>query len=312
LGDRRHDSVRKSKRLRHGEKSSVTEDLNSTLMKVLLLLLIIICWRGYSQQVVFTTNVVSTLPIGADGSALSIVRRVSDISPGVDFKQFNVGWVPYGSGDIQSLTPVFILFEIEVTNVTLGRRIDSAFPVVRGQQPAQYPPDLTGASNGLGGLLGYKFSIRYDRFGEPYSTNFADVQNETPYLRGLTNAYFAFRQLQADGFHYGWYQVQRSAPSGYVPWYLVDVAVHPVAEEAIRAGLPPPQPVIEAHVIAAVPPETDPGVRLTWPHAYRNYRLERASALESPILWEPVDLVGTNQVSLPLGGSNVFYRLSPP
>jgi hypothetical protein len=281
-------------------------------MKALLLLWCAIAASVSAQQGVLTNSTVSTLPIGVEGSRLSIVRQVTDVSPGIGWKEYFAGWGPYGTSDIQGLTPVFVLFDIEITNVVFGRPIDSSFPVVRGQQPATYPPDRGEMANLLGALLGYFIRIDYSQFGDPVSTNFYTTTDRNPYLRGLTNAYFAFRQLQADGFHYGWYQVQRSVPSNYQPWRLVDVAVHPVADEPIQAGLPPPQPVIEAHVAAAVPPETDPSVRLIWPNAYRNYRLERAVALESPILWEPVDLVGTNQVSLPLGGSNVFYRLSPP
>jgi hypothetical protein len=286
--------------------------VRNNAMKVFLISLYAIGTAVHGQQAVFTNDVVSTYTIGTEGSSIAIVREVSDTSPGVDWKRYNVGWVPYGTEDIQGLTPVFVLFDIELTNVVFGQTITRTFPVVRGQQPAQYPPGFQGSSNEIGGLLGYNIRVNLNQFREPISTNFTDIQPQVPTLRGLTNAYFAFRQLQADGFHYGWYQVQRSAPTGYVPWRLVDVAVHPVADEPIQAGLPPPQPVIEAHVTAAVPPETDPSVRLIWPHAYRNYRLERASALEAPIVWEPVDLSGTNQVSLPAGGSNVFYRLSPP
>jgi hypothetical protein len=281
-------------------------------MKMLLILWCALGVVVYSQHAVFTNDVISRYVVGAEGSAITIAREVSDISPGRDWKLFNISWVPYGTEDIQGLTPVFVLFDIELTNVVFGQNISRSFHVIRGQQPAQYPPGSVGSSNEIGGLLGYEVAIRYNRFQEPYSTNFTDLQPQVPTLRGLTNAYFAFRQLQADGFHYGWYQVQRSAPNGYVPWYIVNVAVHPVADEPIQAGMPPPQPVIEAHAMAAVPPETDSTVRLTWPNAYRNYRLEQASTLEPPILWEPVDLAGTNQVSLPLGGSNVFYRLSPP
>jgi hypothetical protein len=287
--------------------------MKQKVMKVLLLLAVMACSQCFSQRVVLTNSEVSEYRIGSEQSALRIQQYVATTSlPGSRFAEHDVVWLSYGTGDIQALTPVFVFWEIEVTNVAFGRRIDSTYPVVRGQQPAQFPPNPDGASNVLGGLLGYTFAIGYSINGEPVSTNYTDLQAQTRFLRGLTNAYFAFRQLQADGFHYGWYQVQRSAPNGYVPWYIVNAVAHPVADEPIQAGLPPPQPVIEAHVTAAAPPETDSTVRLTWPNAYRNYRLEQASTLEPPILWEPVDLVGTNHVSLPLGGSNVFYRLSPP
>jgi hypothetical protein len=283
-------------------------------MKYTLMLMVTFCVNVLAQEAAFTNALVSSIIVGPTDSEVRVVRKTYRRSQ-EDAPQHNytVAWQLHSTVDIQGLTPVFVLFDIEVTNVAFGRQIDGTYPVVRGQHPAQFPPSPDGASNVIGGLLGYYFRVFQDRFGTPLLTNgFLDIGDDTPYLRGLTNAYFPFRQLQADGFHYGWYQVQRSAPNGYVPWYLVNAAVHPVVDEPIQAGLPPPQPVIEAHVTAAVPPETDPGVRLTWPHAYRNYRLERAVALESPILWEPVDLVGTNQVSLPLGGSNVFYRLSPP
>jgi hypothetical protein len=282
-------------------------------MKLRSIIFIVLLLSVRAQDVHTTNAIVSSVVLGSEGSAIRIERRVrSRLVPGTSVTETSVSWVPTGTSDIQGLTPLLVLFEIDFTNVVVGRPINSSYPVVQGQMPAQYPPVPEGASNVLGGLLGYTVAIAHSVAGSPIATNFTDRQSLTPALRGLTNAYFAFRQLQADGFHYGWYQVQRSAPNGYVPWYLVNAAVHPVPDEPIQAGLPPPQPVIEAHVTAAIAPETDASVRLTWPNAYRNYRLERASALEAPILWEPVDLVGTNQVSIPLGGSNLFYRLSPP
>jgi hypothetical protein len=121
-------------------------------------------------------------------------------------------------------------------------------------------------------IYGLGYTWRYfSQFPCGGSRPCSDAQN-MGWLSVPNPAYFGFRIPHADGWHLGWMKLEWTGQTqnGYRLVRLVDYAVQPQPNTAIRAGERPRPPLSIALVAGRV--------RVSWPEGYPGFMLERSRA----------------------------------
>ncbi len=131
-----------------------------------------------------------------------------------------------------------------------------------------------------------------------YSTPISAFEGESELLLGL-------RLALITGTHYGWLCLSRPVVDSHTPFELVEYAVHPVPDEPIPAGEPPPLPSIHTQI----DPEE---LTFSWDPRWGWLLLESTTNLVPPVSWEPVQQAVGGPLTLPLDDPQRFYRLRLP
>jgi len=131
-----------------------------------------------------------------------------------------------------------------------------------------------------------------------YSTAQTNFEGESQLLFGL-------RLALTTGTHYGWVRLSRPTVDSHTQFDLVDYAVHPVPNEPIPAGQPPPLPPIHTQVESA-------GLTFSWDARWGPLILESTTNLVPPLIWETVVEGSGDPVAVPTLDAQRFYRLRQP
>jgi len=176
------------------------------------------------------------------------------------------------------------------TDFLQGAAIDASLPIYRA-------PSHVGRARL--NLRGYVWRLLQP--GNRLTTaNLGDsFPNQTDVLIGFTVKYNDFD-------HFGWVHMRRPVIDIITIFTPVAFALHPVAGEPIRAGLPPELPPVDA----VVDPLTDT-LQISWPSSFPGVRLERTDSLDAPVVWTPVETPLSNAISLPLSddADQLYFRL---
>ncbi len=156
------------------------------------------------------------------------------------------------------------------------------------------PPRPPGESYGIS-ILFYR-AIQQEDW--KYSTAEPAFESESELLLGL-------RLALITGTHYGWLRLSRPVVDNHTPFDLVEYAVHPVPDEPIPAGEPPPLPPIHTQI----DPEE---LTFSWDPRWGWLLLESTTNLVPPIAWEMVQQAVGGPVTVPTEDEQRFYRLRQP
>lgn len=154
------------------------------------------------------------------------------------------------------------------------------------------------------GLTAYTWNQTRPDWPPSYYSTFDMTGGQSSFLIG-------FRITHTDGNHYGWLHLTRPAVTATNLFEFDSYAIHPVPEEPIRAGLPPPSPELTVHPGDAL---AGTAFVLRWPPGYSDnagYRLESAESLDPDAEWIPVE-GASGQHPVPAGITNRFFRLRGP
>lgn len=159
------------------------------------------------------------------------------------------------------------------------------------------------------------YSWRIDHPG-----NFITVSPGREYFPNQKEILLGFSRGHPGPAQYGWIRMRREVtraqdifdnqtPAKFYVFQPVDYAIHPIAEQPIRAGLPPELPSMSSSVETTEDGSTV--IRISWPAGLYGMRLETTYALESPTQWTPVlDVAGNEAVfALPDDGE-LYFRLN--
>jgi len=105
--------------------------------------------------------------------------------------------------------------------------------------------------------------------------------------------------------HYGWVRLSRQLVDNHTPFELIDYAVHPVPDEPIAAGQPPPLPPIQTQMDAE-------SLTFSWDARWGPLVLESTTSLVPPITWETFVEGSGGPVAIPTEDEQRFYRLRQP
>jgi hypothetical protein len=196
------------------------------------------------------------------------------------------------------------------------QREPSSIPFQAGDVVGPHSPFYANPFNGRSGAVAlgdYSWRVRY-----PGNVIFFTSGRE--YFLNQTEILLGFSRGHPGPIQYGWIRMQRDvtraqdiiAPNGQERFYVfqpVDYAIHPIAEQPIRAGFAPELPSLSSAVETGEDGSTV--IRISWPAGLQGMRLETTYALESPTLWTPVlDVTGNEAVfALPEDGE-LFFRLN--
>ncbi len=170
-----------------------------------------------------------------------------------------------------------------------------------------------GIGSGSVALGSYNWRVRF-----PGNVITLTAGNE--YFPDQTEILLGFSRGHPGPVQYGWIRMQREVtraqdiigPDGRERFYVfqpVDYAIHPIAEQPIRAGFAPELPSLSRVV------ETGAGgtrmIRISWPAGWNGMRLETTYALEDPTVWTPVLDVTGNEAVFPLPeDGELYFRLN--
>ncbi len=162
-------------------------------------------------------------------------------------------------------------------------------------------------------LVSYSWRIQYPG-------NIITVSPGRDYFTNQTEIVLGFSRGHPGPVQYGWIRMRREVtraqdmfdnqtPEKFYVFQPVDYAIHPIAEQPIRAGLPPELPSMMSSVETAE--DGSSVIRISWPAGLYGMRLETTYALESPTQWTPVlDVTGNEAVfALPDEGE-LYFRLN--
>ncbi|MCW5556777.1 MAG: hypothetical protein KIT22_02880 [Verrucomicrobiae bacterium] len=108
------------------------------------------------------------------------------------------------------------------------------------------------------------------------------------------------------GTHYGWIHLTRPVVDNHTPVEIVDYTYHPVPDEPIPAGEPPPLPPIHTEVA----PDR---FTFSWDARWGNLALETATSLEPPVDWQEVVVSAGGPVTILQDDEpQRFFRLRQP
>ncbi len=170
-----------------------------------------------------------------------------------------------------------------------------------------------GIGSGSVALGSYTWRVRY-----PGNVIFLQPGNE--YFPNQTEILLGFSRGHPGPVQYGWIRMRRDVtraqdiigPDGKERFYVfqpVDYAIHPIAEQPIRAGMVPEFPNLSSVVETGEDGSTM--IRIGWPAGWNGMRLETTYALEDPTVWTPVLDVTGNEAVFPLPeDGELYFRLN--
>jgi len=174
----------------------------------------------------------------------------------------------------------------------LGESISSG----RGALTNYFPDPPRPPSESYGVMLLFYRAIMKANW--EYSTAQPAFESESELLFGL-------RFFWASGIHHGWIRFSRPVLDNHTQFDLVDYAVHPVPDEPIAAGQPPPLPPIQTRVESA-------SLTFSWDTRWGPLLLESTTNLAPPITWETFVEGTGGPVAVPTEDDQRFYRLRQP
>ncbi|HAB17100.1 MAG TPA: hypothetical protein PLX89_15960 [Verrucomicrobiota bacterium] len=250
------------------------------------ILLSLFCVDAYAQPI---TNIGPLVSLDFDDSGTTDVRYSSTADKIGDLPE---DWI-VGFG----IEPWRASRFVRATNTRLqfraGETISSSRRALTNYLPD--PPLPPSESYGFR-LLAYRAirqeDWRYSTFGEPA------YESESELLIGL-------RLSLTTGTHYGWLRLSRPVVDSHTAFDLVDYAVHPVPNEPILAGQPPPLPPIQTQIDSE-------SLTFSWDARWGALVLESTTNLVPPITWETVIEGNGDPVAVPTEDEQRFYRLRQP
>jgi len=151
-------------------------------------------------------------------------------------------------------------------------------------------------SESYGVLILYYRAIKKQNW--EFSTKIPAFEGESELLIGL-------RLSLMTGTHHGWMRLTRPVIDSHTQFDLVDYAVHPVPNEPIPAGQPPPLPPIQTQMDSE-------SLTLSWDARWGPLILESTTNLVPPITWETFVEASGDPVAVPTEDEQRFYRLRQP
>jgi len=128
---------------------------------------------------------------------------------------------------------------------------------------------------------------------------------DQPAFERESDLLLGMRLVLRTGNHHGWIRFTRSVVDTHTAFELEDYAVHPVPNEPIPAGQPPPLPPIQTRVESA-------SLTFSWDTRWGPLLLESTTNLAPPISWETFVEGSGDPVAVPTLDAQRFYRLRQP
>ncbi|MCW5882048.1 MAG: hypothetical protein KIS91_14050, partial [Anaerolineae bacterium] len=186
----------------------------------------------------------------------------------------------------------FLKFDDRRVTFAHGESINAARPVCKTLIPNGPLPPIEFYNLVL---LDYRAILREEW---EYITITPRFETESDLLLGL-------KLVVSTGTHYGWIRLIRSVVDKHTAFEIGGYAYHPVPDEPIPAGQPPPLPPIQTQ-------DGPEGLAFSWDSRWGPLVLESTTHLIPPITWEAVVEGAGDPVAISTDDEQRFYRLRQP